>query len=63
MNVRHFSESAWRCREVKQGGLMEGIGNRMEPIDVSTRLFGDVRTTTSYDAYDDAEVTEVQVQM
>ncbi|WP_395576207.1 hypothetical protein [Streptomyces sp. BK79] len=36
--------------------LMRGIGNRMEPNRVSIRLFGDVRR-------DDAEVTEVQVQV
>ncbi len=35
---------------------MRGIGNRMEPNRVSIRLFGDVRR-------DDAEVTEVQVQV
>ncbi len=35
---------------------MEVIGNRMEPNRVSIRLFGDV-------PYDDAEVTEVQVQV
>jgi hypothetical protein len=35
---------------------MGGIGNRMEPNRVSIRLFGDVRS-------DDAEVTEVQVQV
>ncbi|MET8245330.1 hypothetical protein ABZV31_13515 [Streptomyces sp. NPDC005202] len=46
--------------EVNQVGLMEGIGKRMEPNGMSTRLFGDVRTTTPYD---DAAVTEVQVQM
>lgn len=35
---------------------MEVIGNRMEPIRLSIRLFGNVPN-------DDAEVTEVQVQM
>jgi hypothetical protein len=35
---------------------MEVIGNRMEPNRVSIRLFGDVPD-------DDAEVTEVQVQV
>jgi hypothetical protein len=46
--------------EVNPGGLMEGIGNRMEPNRMSTRPFGDVRTTTPYD---DAEVADVQVQV
>ena len=37
-------------------GLWGAIRNWMEPNRVSIRLFGDVRT-------DDAEVTEVQVQV
>jgi hypothetical protein len=51
MNMRHFSESA--------ASLMEGIGNRMEPNRLSIRLFGNVARSP----YDDAEVTEVQVQV
>jgi hypothetical protein len=39
--------------------LMEVIGKRMEPNRVSIRLFGDV----ARGPYDDAEVTEVQVQV
>ncbi|MGX4693129.1 hypothetical protein [Streptomyces sp. JNUCC 63] len=46
--------------KVNQGGVMEGIGKPMEPDRMSTRLFGDVGTTTPYD---DAAVTEVQVQV
>jgi hypothetical protein len=48
MNMRHFLESVQP--------LMDVIGKRMEPICLSIRLFGDVRTN-------DAEVTEVQVQV
>ncbi|MEU0600534.1 hypothetical protein ABZ484_20160 [Streptomyces sp. NPDC006393] len=53
---------------VNQGEVMADIGNRMEPDRRSARLLGDVRTTTPYDGpcdgpYDDAEVTEVQVQV
>jgi hypothetical protein len=39
--------------------LMAVIGNRMEPNRVSIRLFGDVARSPN----DDAEVTEVQVQV
>ncbi|WP_181446824.1 hypothetical protein [Streptomyces sp. NTH33] len=46
--------------KVNRGGVMEGIGKRMEPDRVSTRLFGDVVTAT---AHDDAAVIEVQVQV
>jgi hypothetical protein len=57
MNVRHF----WRrLVEVNQGGVMEGIGKPMEPDRVAARPFGDVGATTPYD---DAAVTEVQVQV
>jgi hypothetical protein len=38
---------------------MDGIGNRMEPNASTTRLSGDV----AHRPYDDAEVTEVQVQV
>lgn len=51
VNMRHFSESVpW---------VMEAIGNRMEPKRLSIRLFGNVVRSP----YDDAEVTEVQVQV
>ncbi|WP_306193085.1 hypothetical protein [Streptomyces sp. MK5] len=53
---------------VNRGEVMADIGNRMEPDRRSARLLGDVRTTTPFDGpcdgpYDDAEVTEVQVQV
>lgn len=38
---------------------MDGIGNRMEPIRVSIRLYGNVARSPC----GDAEVTEVQVQV
>ncbi|MFJ8791678.1 hypothetical protein [Streptomyces sp. NPDC102462] len=44
---------------VNRGHVMAGIGNRMEPIRVSIRLFGDVARSP----YGDAEVTDVQVQV
>ncbi|WP_157977421.1 hypothetical protein [Streptomyces triticisoli] len=46
--------------EVNQGGVMEGIGKPMEPDRVAARPFGNVGATTPYD---DAAVTEVQVQV
>jgi hypothetical protein len=39
--------------------LMGAIGNRMEPNRLSIRLFGNVARSP----HDDAEVTEVQVQV
>ncbi|WP_143659163.1 hypothetical protein [Streptomyces sp. SA15] len=46
-----------RCGRL--GRLMGAIGNRMEPNRLSIRLFGNVARSP----YDDAEVTEVQVQV
>ncbi|GAB2912574.1 hypothetical protein GCM10027075_10090 [Streptomyces heilongjiangensis] len=50
---------AGTVHERLSGRLLEVIGNRMEPNRVSIRLFGDVARRSE----DDAEVTEVQVQV
>ena len=52
MNMRQVLEWA--------GRLMEVIGNRMEPNRLSIRLFGNVVRSPHGD---NAEVTEVQVQV
>ncbi|MFB7571033.1 hypothetical protein ACIQFZ_06925 [Streptomyces sp. NPDC093064] len=46
--------------EVNQGGVMAGIGKRMEPDRMSARLSGGAVTTAPYD---DAAVTEVRMQV
>ncbi|MFF4757992.1 hypothetical protein [Streptomyces sp. NPDC001292] len=57
MNMRHF----WRHPvKVNQGGVMAGIGKRMEPDRTSARLSGGAVTAAPYD---DAAVTEVRMQV
>jgi hypothetical protein len=59
MNMRHVLE--WEPDPTRRldNWLMGAIGNRMEPNRLSIRLFGNVARSP----YDDAEVTEVQVQV
>ncbi|GGY00568.1 hypothetical protein GCM10010510_52980 [Streptomyces anandii JCM 4720] len=49
--------------EVNKGGVMGGIGKRMEPNRMSIRLLGDVVTTTPCDDAEVTELTGVQVQV
>ncbi|MFF9124675.1 hypothetical protein ACF09J_15440 [Streptomyces sp. NPDC014889] len=46
--------------KVNQGGVMAGIGKRMEPDRTSARLSGGAVVTAPYD---DAAVTEVRMQV
>ncbi|MFF4826923.1 hypothetical protein [Streptomyces sp. NPDC001312] len=57
MNMRHF---LGHLVEVNQGGVMAGIGKRMEPDRMSARLSGGAVATAPYD---DAAVTEVRMQV